>query len=158
MSQELGTVGVLRIIGLDYHSVKFKRADRVKPLAVMNTGVRIENEVVPVNPFFVFQRMCIAKKSDEELEQFLSYELAPFPLALFNEGYMRKGVKSSLYTAFQECAINVDFRNRIHIIDGGYLLHRVVWNRGDSFSSICNSYVSFVQLHYGTNANVIFDG
>lgn len=37
-------------------------------------------------------------------------------------------------------------------------MHRVVWNRRDSFTSICNSYVSFVQSHYGTNANVIFDG
>lgn len=62
MSQEFGIKGVLRIIGLNIHTVKFKRADRVKPIAVMNTGVRIENKIMPVNLFLIFQRMSIAKK------------------------------------------------------------------------------------------------
>ncbi|CAH1110229.1 unnamed protein product [Psylliodes chrysocephalus] len=149
ISQEFDTKDVLRIIDLEFHSIKF---------AIMNTGIRIENELVPVKPFLIFKRMCIPKKFDKELEQYLSYEFTQFPLSLFNEGYMRKSVKFSFYEAFQEYATDVDFKNLIHIIDGGYLLHRVVWNRRDSFTSICTSYVSFVQSHYGTNANVIFDG
>jgi hypothetical protein len=39
----------------------------------MNAGIRIEDDVIPINPLLIFRRMCIAKKSDEELEEFLTY-------------------------------------------------------------------------------------
>lgn len=99
--------------------------------------------------------MCIAKKSDEE---FFTYELAPFPLSLFNEQGMRKCVKSFLYKAFKQCIDDINFENAMYVIDEGYLLHQIVWNRGDSFSSICNNYIAFVRSKYTANAIIVFDG
>jgi hypothetical protein len=71
---------------------------------------------------------------------------------------MRKCVKSSLYKAFKQCSDDINFGNAMYVIDGGYLLHRVVWNRCKSFSSICNNYVAFVRSNYTSNAIIVFDG
>lgn len=120
MSQKDGSDG---IIVSDFCTVKFNRDDRIKPLGVMNAGIRIDNDIVPL---LIFQRICIAKESYKELENFLSFELAPFPLSLFNKEGMRKCVKSSLYKAFQQYTGSIDFGNTIYVIDRGYLLHRVV--------------------------------
>jgi hypothetical protein len=80
----------------------------------------------PINPETLFQRMCIVKQSNEELQEYLQYELAPYPMSLFSEEGMRKGTKSSLYKVFSPVSYNIEGTSRIHIVDGGYLLHRVV--------------------------------
>lgn len=157
MSQELGIASILKIIDCDFDTVKFRRKDKVTPLAVINTGIRIEEDIIPINPLLIFQRMCIAKQSEEEIEEYLTYELAPFPLSLFDEVGMRKCIKSSLYKMFTPCSDNIYFGNSIYIIDGGYLLHKVVWHRNESFASICTNYIQYVRLHY-ENAVIVFDG
>ncbi|KYN12193.1 hypothetical protein ALC57_15644 [Trachymyrmex cornetzi] len=71
---------------------------------------------------------------------------------------MRKCVKSTLYKAFEQCSDSINFGNSIYVIDGGYLLHRVVWNHMESFASICNNYIEFVRIYYKSNAVIVFDG
>ncbi|GBM95127.1 hypothetical protein AVEN_250174-1 [Araneus ventricosus] len=46
----------------------------------------------------------------------------------------------------------------MYIIGGGYLLHRVIWNRGSTFSLICDNYVTYVRTKYKSTALVILDG
>ena len=41
--------------------------------------------------------MCIAKKSEKELENYITYKLAPFSLSNFNDEGMRKRMKSTSY-------------------------------------------------------------
>lgn len=62
MSQEVGSVGISKIIGGDFYTVKLKWNGRVKALGVMNVGIRIEDDVIQMNPLLIFQRMCIAKE------------------------------------------------------------------------------------------------
>ncbi|GBO46963.1 hypothetical protein AVEN_118064-1 [Araneus ventricosus] len=38
------------------------------------------------------------------------------------------------------------------------MLHRVIWNRGSTFTSICDNYVTYVRTKYKSTALVIFDG
>ncbi|GBM26072.1 hypothetical protein AVEN_12836-1 [Araneus ventricosus] len=72
---------------------------------------------------------------------------------------MRKSRKSSLYDAFpEESSAIIDFKGSINVVDGGFLLHRVKWNVGCKFSSICDQYVSHLIKHYGEKCIVIFDG
>ncbi|KMQ84206.1 hypothetical protein RF55_18200 [Lasius niger] len=151
-------LGILKIIGNDFDSVKFKRKDKVIPLSVANSSIKIDEVAIPIDPLLLFQKMCIAKKLDEELQEYLQFELAPFPLSLFSEEGMRKTLKSFLYKAFLPLTGDMDFGSSIHVIDGGYLLHRFLWHRNESFASICANYVQYVQTHYGSNAVVIFDG
>lgn len=72
---------------------------------------------------------------------------------------MRKGTKSSLYTAFtpMNCE-DVLKKKPFAVVDGGYLLHKVVWQKNASFSAISQSYCSFLTRHYGSEVAVIFDG
>ena len=158
MSQEVGIIGISSIIGKDFHSVKFKRKDRVIPLAAVNTSIRIEEVEIPIDPLLIFHRMCIAKKSEEELQQYLQFELSPYPLSLFCERGMRKGTKSSLYKIVKPCPNEIGVGSSIHVIDGGFLLHRVVWHRNESFAAICTNYIQYVKRHYGSNSIIIFDG
>ncbi|GBN04979.1 hypothetical protein AVEN_115484-1 [Araneus ventricosus] len=71
---------------------------------------------------------------------------------------MRKGTKSSLYKAFKPCTRDFNAESGVYIIDGGYLLHRVIWKRGSTFSSICDNYVTYVCTKYKSTALFIFYG
>jgi hypothetical protein len=126
MSHEVGLLAIAKIIGSNFESVKFKRKNRVVTLAIANSKIKVHDNVVPINPETLFQRMCIVKQSNEELQEYLQYELAPYPMSLFSEEGMRKGTKSSLYIVFSPVSYNIAGTSRIHIVDGGYLLHRVV--------------------------------
>ena len=43
------------------------------------------------------------------------------------------------------------------IVDGGALLQRLPWRRGDLFETICQMYVDYVMRKY-SQATVVFDG
>lgn len=65
----------------------------------MGNTIKI-NTIVVVNPFLIFRRIDIYKNSDKDLHNFLMYELAPFPLAVFNNSMMGKTKKTVLYIVF----------------------------------------------------------
>src|SRR6218665_2166298 len=44
------------------------------------------------------------------------------------------------------------------VIDGGQLLHAVIWPPDPHNDKICNSYVSYVRHHFELNTLVVFDG
>ncbi|GBM90086.1 hypothetical protein AVEN_136002-1 [Araneus ventricosus] len=90
---------------------------------------------------------------------FFTFELSPFPLLLFNEEEMRKGTKSSLFSAFTPTKIDaVQGKNNFVVVDGGHLLHKVVWQRNMNFGDIAKRYLTYLQTHYGSNVAVVFDG
>ena len=133
-------------VGDNFHDVKYSRAARVLSLKTVNTYVTVHDVIVPVDPLLLFQRFSIIKRSDDDLRECLNFELVPYPVALFDENGMRKTKKSSLFDIFNPININLDFETANYIIDGGFLLHRVIWQQNDSFLKICNKYVSYVQM------------
>ncbi|KAJ8890902.1 hypothetical protein PR048_010411 [Dryococelus australis] len=44
------------------------------------------------------------------------------------------------------------------VVNGGHLLHALVWPRPTTFDQICEAYVTFVQKHFSLTATVVFDG
>lgn len=144
-----------QIVGNNFSEIKFQRKKRVVPLRAANSSIKIQDEIVPIDPTTLFQRISLAKKSDQHLQQYLQYELAPFPLSLFNESGMRKTKKSSLYEAFSPVT---DVINFVHVIDGGYLLHRIAWRQQETFAQILDKYVDYIKKYYKSNSFVIFDG
>ena len=159
LCREVGTKGIKGIVGNDFKAVKFKRTDRVLPLATISSAILINDQPVVIKPTTLFQRMVVAKQSEEELEDFLTYELAPYPLALFDEGGMRKGTKSALYKAFKPLPDTTLLdSSTVYVIDGGFLLHRVVWSSGHTFEQICDSYIHYVRSKYNQSATIVFDG
>ncbi|KYN11975.1 hypothetical protein ALC57_15868 [Trachymyrmex cornetzi] len=115
--------------------------------------------MIPVDPLLLFQRICVLKKTDEELKDYLNYELAPYPLALFEDGKLRKTKKSTFYELFSEISIDLKSLQNIHyVIDGGMLLHRCKWQLNETFKMICDLYVRYLKNNYNSNTYVVFDG
>lgn len=156
---EIGVEAMKKIDGLNFKEIKFKRSNKCLPLLAVNSKIKINNEIVSVDPLLLFQRISVLKKSDEELKEFLKYELAPYPLSLFNEQGLRKNTKSSLYDIVEESNISLKTtQDVVYVIDGGMLLHKVLWQIGQKFSAICQSYVQYLKRNYASNIHVVFDG
>ena len=155
---EVGNQIMKSIIGSKFGDIKQSRKNVVLSLGSMSNAVKSNNETLIVDPLMIFQRTLILKKNAEDVADLLRYELSPFPLALFNEGVMRKSKKSSLYDAFPVDSTIINPRMTTNVIDGGFLLHRVKWNVGCKFSSICDLYIAHIFKHYGKNCTVIFYG
>lgn len=77
---------------------------------------------------------------------------------MFDEsGTMRKTKKASLYDAYSP--MDLPTVQQVHyVIDGGHLMHRVVWTRGQTYEDVCLTIVEYVKRHYGNQVTVIFDG
>ncbi|XP_054714645.1 uncharacterized protein LOC129224244 [Uloborus diversus] len=82
---EIGTDSLSKIVGNNFADVKLKRKNRVMPIRGSSCKVKVHDEFIPVNPDTIFRRISLLKKSDEELQNYFAFELAPFPLSLFDE-------------------------------------------------------------------------
>lgn len=71
---------------------------------------------------------------------------------------MRKTTKSVLYKIFEPTEMELYEMNCLYVVDGGYLLHRVKWNQGDTFKSIVQMYLQYLKKHFGEHIVVVFDG
>src|SRR6218665_2542851 len=103
--------------------------------------------------------LCFEKNSSD-MKSFLAYELAPQPPSLFHDGLMRKINKNVLGLLLKSrVEPKSQFpQNSMFVMDGGYLLHAVIWPPDATYDKICNSYVSYVRHHFGSNTVVVFDG
>lgn len=89
---EVGAESLAKFHGMKFSAVKFKKSECVITMKSANKiKVRDENRVV--DPLILFKRISIIRKSDAQLENYLKFELAPYPLALFNDNGMRKCAK-----------------------------------------------------------------
>lgn len=130
-------------------------------LASVSCSLQIKDKKFTVDPLTLFQRVCKMKQSQDDLKNLFKYELALFPMSLFTEEGMHTGRKSMMYEAFNPIQEQVDLGSRkCNVIDGGYLLHKVVWSKSNeaTFQVVCQNYVDYVQRHFGSNAIVVFDG
>ena len=78
------------------------------------------------------------------MKLYLSFELAPYQPAIFKSA----GMKPS----------NAIPENCESVIDGSYLLHKVIWSDKSSYIAICRRYIKYILDHYGHNSNVVFQG
>ena len=142
-----------------FTDLKLSRKKIVKTIASSNSTITVDQSTVEIDPDILFHRICVVKKSDEEMRDYLRYELSPFPQAYFNTFGMLKNTKSDLYKYFIKSSINVRDPLRTHyIMDGGFLIHKVKWTLHQSFSSIMDNYVKYIKNNYGNICTVVFDG
>ncbi|CAG9760486.1 unnamed protein product [Ceutorhynchus assimilis] len=98
------------------------------------------------NPLLLFQRITVTKQFENNLEGYHQYGLSPYPTSLLDDNGMRKTTKATLYDSMTPIDIELE-RNVTYIIDGGFLLHRVVWSKDDTFSVVMDKYVRYLQWH-----------
>lgn len=146
-------------IGKTFDKIKFERSKRVLSLQTMISAVKVhDNMETVVDPLLLFQRISLHKKFNDNLRDFLEYELSPYPMALFDNGNMRKTKKSSLFDCFEPVTAELNSDNTAYVIDGGFLLHRVIWQKDVTFGCVINQYIHYLLIHYGSNIVVVFDG
>ncbi|CAG9769699.1 unnamed protein product [Ceutorhynchus assimilis] len=159
LSDQIGSSSLESIIGSNFGQVKFSRKKRVLPMRGFTSSVKLHDEVVPVDLYTIFRRISFHKKTEYELKNYFTYELAPYPPSLFDEqGMMRKSRKSVFYDLFNPVETPSNIGSALYVIDGGFLLHRVPWELRERFSSILNKYVEYVKKYFGSRSIIVFDG
>lgn len=163
---ECGMAALKRMVGKSFEDIHLKRSDKVLSLATMNSAVKVNDDVVVVDTMQLFNRIICTVKSDEELANCLKYELSPTPPSLFENSMMRKiKNKAIMYEIFKSVLTSESPESDIgnatdcaFVVDGGFLLHRVVWPRIATYEQLYEVYVSYVLRHYGASCTVVFDG
>lgn len=128
------------------------------------SAVKVDDEAVQVDPQLLFQRLGVlaTNGSNGDPASAFQYELCTHPAALFDRWSMpREADKPVLAEAIWKLAgsdtvgaIPSDVR---YILDGGALLQRIPWTKGETFESVCQRYVHYVCSKYGRPI-VVFDG
>lgn len=79
----------------------------------------------------LFSRIIGVAKSDSEMRQCFQFEMSSTPPSLFNGHLMRKSSKFKIMGVCDklETALFNPPENCMFVIDGGYLLHKVVWDK-----------------------------
>ncbi|GBM19706.1 hypothetical protein AVEN_79781-1 [Araneus ventricosus] len=94
-ARKVGITSMTKMFGQTFNNIKLKRVDKVLLLLTISSAIKVHDEKVPIDPVLLFQRMSIIKSFEDELETFFKYELAPYPLSLFDAIGMRKTQKIS---------------------------------------------------------------
>lgn len=163
MAKEVGRHIMTQIVGKTFDEIKLKRSDNVRSLAAVTSSVKVNDKVINIDPMILYHRMLIWRKSTDDLSNFFKYEISPYPLSLFTYSGMRKNVKSALYDEFASVDEHELNRTEAFIVDGGYLLHAVKWNKDTckTYHDICMQYVNYVIYNFKpskTPVTVVFDG
>ena len=157
-AREEGMKVLQTYIGKQFDTMRASMKNRVHSLSSMTSSIKIEDDVVAINPLLIFQQVSLNLKNQEDMKIYLQHELAPFPLFLFDENGMRKTQKSNFYDNFAclSQAPVISANNAVYVLDGGSLLHRVVWQRNELMKDIIDKYVQYV--HQYKKALIVLDG
>ena len=163
--ESVGNKIIEDIIRKSAFTYKFKRKDRTKTLGNISAVTIAPDRTI--DPALLFQRFFVVSRSgDISLEEVLTYELSPYPPALFEtRNILRKADKPQLPQAIRdhaadlssEAVMNSIPKTDCYVLDGGSLLHRLPWKKGDSYNAIAESYAYCTVRHYG-QATVVFNG
>lgn len=139
MAFEEGKKAIESIIGKKVTNVSLSRLYRVKPLSSLHLLKKKSDKIDFIDSTLLFQRIAyIFQGKEKETRYALSFELSPYPLSIFDElGFMRKSAKSELYKLFnQSSLLPNDLQNCYYVVDGGWLLHYLVWPHSKTFEQI----------------------
>jgi len=133
---------------------------------LLGAKVTISAEKVPIDPQLLFHRLLIfANNSDLGVEEVFAYELSSYPTALFDK-WGRLGEANKPQLLGDQIAAVVpksslesfeEERTVTHVLDGGSLLQRVPWMKGDTSEDIASMYMKHVSKNF-LNPVVVFDG
>ena len=156
---EIENRSMKRIVGSNFETIKFKRKVKLLSLNAINCKISVDDETEVIDPIFLFQRISLQIKKQSDMKQYLQFELALFPMSIFNDGRMRNTQKSVLYGQFLTLQKPLlEDSNSMHVIDGGFLLHKVLWHINDTIEVALKKHVDYVSRHSSNNSVIVFDG
>ena len=158
---DVASVGHAIQQSLDFSTVadaKIKRKSKIKTLNDLEPAVKVGEKSFHVDPMTLFLRcVSIAQRLDEDVEQYFEYELNLTPPALFDGHFMRHTQKSDLAnTLLKDLGGEIGQHVTRTVIDGGWLMNYVRWEKGSTYMTVINQYKSFVMRF--ESPIVVFDG
>ena len=101
------------------------------------------------------------------LEEVMRYDLSPYPSPLFEDKkILRKANKPQQAQTIDdhcnkipssEATSDAIQKTERYVLDGGSLLRKLKWRRGDTYGKISKANADFTSKHYGA-ATAVFDG
>ena len=151
----------MEMVGENFADLTLKRSAKVRTLSSMTSTVKLKGEAVVVDQQLMLNRILAVLQSTSDLEQYIQFEFVNYAPSLFDNFSMRKNSKSSLCQALE-----IDkYVHRVHntasviVIDGGHLLHTVIWPSLLNYQQILDIYVQYLKRHYShMRVIVVFDG
>jgi len=149
--EEVGRVIMDNMIGKPAFTFTFRRKDKARTLGETSAVTIAPDRTIDSG--LLFERFLVVAKTGElSLEEVMSYELSPFPPALFDSiNVFRKADKPQLAHAISEHAPDgiLDFvpETERHVLECGSLLHRIRWKKGESYGTIA-PYADFTVRQY----------
>ena len=137
----------------------FRKKDQI---ITMSERIIAGNIEVSIDPQLLFQRLLIiASNTEIDLDELFKYELSIYPPSLFEgNGLLNLARKNQLSDSIAKKIDSFPEPNTInaqsHVIDGGSLIHRFEWKKGETFEEIMRTYVRAVKNF--VNPIVIIDG
>jgi len=155
-ASEIGQAIVSEMVGKTaktYSEFSFRRSLQAVTLSE-KANLKVSGETINIDPQLLFQRLITAAGNMDNISDMFKYELCSIPSSLFdNTGLPRVAQKSTLADAIWkvgDCSVG-DYHclpDTVHVLDGGSLIHKIPWQKGVPFSTICNQYVSYIQQKY----------
>ena len=162
-AKRVGQLILDSMVGKDIYTYSFRQNMQAVTIGA-KAAIKVNEEQVQVDPQLLFQRLSIMAVNGciDDPASVFQYELCTHPAALFDQWSMpREADKPVLADAIWNIAGSHTAQTSPsgvrHILDGGALLHRIPWFKGETFKSICQRYVEYVCSKYG-RAIVVFDG
>ena len=126
---------VNQLTGKNYADAKLKRNDKVIYIGVATNGAEVRGCQVEIDPLSLFLRVTCVLHGRDEMKVHLTYEFSKHPPSLFDSVVMRTSNKSVLANALKSYVNPVhanELQNVLHVVDGGQLLHSVMWPKDHS--------------------------
>ena len=162
-AKEVGEKIIQSMRGKKVDEFSFKKKNQALTLA-SRTAVPFSDGYVQIDPQLLFQRLSFLATSGryEDPQALFKYEMSSYPSALFDSSLLpRQANKSVLADAIWAQTESKQTARPVgdlhYVVDGGALIHRVIWPHGVTYDAVCAMYVQYVQGRYG-NATIVFDG
>lgn len=160
-AEEVGEKIMISMDDKAYDDVIMKKADQVRTLSDVNMKAVGCNKKLKLDSAVLFTRLIAVVQRSTDMEPYFKYELTAVPSALFKDAAsMRKTNKSLLA---KELVKNVDAESKAnnhtpHVVDGGWLLHKVKWQEGGLYKDVVDQYVQYISKHFFSEVTIVFDG
>lgn len=162
-AEEIGIERLKQIVGQNFEDIKMNYEAKVKPLGFSMKSMKLNGQDVIINPHQLFHRMLTVMPTLDQLKDSFNFELASYPLSMFDENGMRKYEPNSVFGYFDKIQDSNVYKftqeNSTFFISGEFLLNKVVWSTTQTFEEITNEYVNYIMYYYGrSNVTIVFDG
>ena len=158
-AEEIGGAIMQTMDNKPFSEVTVRKASHIHSLSYVNKKVKVGKGQIVIDPDVLFTRLLIVMAQSGNMESCFQHELTTMPTALFKGEGLRKTNKAVLakeITKTVDTALQAEFTGT-YALDGGCLLHKVVWPKSGTYQDVFNAYVSYVSRRYH-DCVVVFDG